>query len=265
MPNTRPSRRRTPSAQVGEAPNVGVRPTGAPTTEEPTAELKRVLVIAVHPDDPEFGAAGTIAKWARQGREISYLLITSGDKGSHDRDRRPEEIAATREEEQRAAAAALGVKEVFFLRYADGLVEPTLALRRELAGWIRRLEPHIVMTMDPWRRYQLHPDHRACGWVALDAVWAAREWNIFAEQVRPGREPWRVKEVYLFWTDYPDYWEDVAETHDLRFKALEAHTSQTGGRMERVRERFDKACRETGASANPTCELAEAFKLLKLG
>ena len=264
MPNARPSRRR-PSAQVADTPNVGARPAEAAPTSEPAEELKRVLVIAVHPDDPEFGAAGTIAKWVRQGREVSYLLITSGDKGSHDRDKRPEEIAATREEEQRAAAAALGVKDVVFLRHADGVVEPSLALRREICGWIRRLEPHIVLTMDPWRRYQLHPDHRACGWVALDAVWAAREWNIFAEQVRPGRDPWRVKEVYLFWTDYPDYWEDVGETHEQRFAALAAHTSQTQGRMDRIRERFTKACQETGASANPKCALAEAFKLIKLG
>jgi LmbE family N-acetylglucosaminyl deacetylase len=265
VPNARPSRRRSPRTQVAEAPHVATRPAGADAAAAPAEELERVLVIAVHPDDPEFGAAGTIAKWARQGREITYLLITSGDKGSHDRGRRPEEIAAIREEEQRAAAAALGVKEVHFLRHADGLVEPTVALRRELCGWVRRLEPHIVMTMDPWRRYQLHPDHRACGWVALDAVWAAREWNIFAEQVRPGHDPWRVKEVYLFWTDDPDYWEDVGQTHELRFKALEAHTSQTGGRMDRIRERFDRACRETGATADPACDLAEAFKLLKLG
>jgi LmbE family N-acetylglucosaminyl deacetylase len=262
LPSTRSSRRR---AQLADAPNVAVRPAEAPASAAPAEELKRVLVIGVHPDDPEFGAAGTIAKWARQGREITYLLITSGDKGSHDREKRPEEIAATREEEQRAAAAALGVEDVVFLRHADGLVEPSLALRREICGWIRRLEPHVVMTMDPWRRYQLHPDHRACGWVALDAVWAAREWNIFAEQVRPGREPWRVREVYLFWTDDPDYWEDVGETHELRFEALAAHTSQTQGRMDRIRERFNKACQETGTSANPTCELAEAFKLLKLG
>jgi LmbE family N-acetylglucosaminyl deacetylase len=230
----------------------------------PAPEFTRVLVIAVHPDDPEFGAGATIAKWVKQGREVTYLLITSGDKGSHDRKLRPEEVAQMREREQRAAAEAIGVKHVIFLRHADGIVEPTMALRREVCAVVRHCEPHVVLTMDPWRKYQLHPDHRACGWVALDAVWAAREWNIFAEQVRPGSDPWRVKEVYLFWTDNADYWEDVTDSLELRFKALEAHTSQTRGRMPRIRKRFAEACREVGKQANPPCEMAEAFKLIRL-
>ena len=251
--------------QTGEALNTATKPVDAPKAHPgPAPEYTRVLVIAVHPDDPEFGAGATIAKWAKQGREVTYLLITSGDKGSHDRSLRPEEVAQIREREQRAAAEAIGVKDVIFLRHADGVVEPTLSLRREVSNVIRECEPHVVITMDPWRRYQLHPDHRACGWTALDAVWSAREWNIFPEQVRPGKDPWRVKEVYLFWTDDPDYWEDVTGSLEGRFKALEAHKSQTGGRMDRIRERVTQGCRETGASANPPCELAEAFKLLKL-
>ena len=229
----------------------------------PTEPLSRVMIIAVHPDDPEFGAGGTIAKWARAGREVTYLLITSGDKGSHDRSLRPEDVAAVREQEQRAAAAALGVREVIFLRHADGVVENNLALRREIMAIVREREPHVVLTIDPWRRYQLHPDHRACGWAALDAVWAAREWNIFPEQIRAGKEPWRVKEVYLFWTDSADYWEDVTETIEQRIESLAAHESQTGRRMEQVRERVLAGCKETGAAAGVL--YAESFKLLRLG
>jgi LmbE family N-acetylglucosaminyl deacetylase len=229
----------------------------------PTEQLSRVMVIAVHPDDPEFGAGGTIAKWVRAGREVTYLLITSGDKGSHDRSLRPEEVAAVREREQRAAAAALGVKDVIFLRHADGMVENNLALRRELMAVVREREPHVVVTIDPWRRYQLHPDHRACGWAALDAVWAAREWNIFPEQIRAGKEPWRVNEVYLFWTDNADHWEDVTETIEQRIESLAAHRSQTGQRMEQIRERILAGCKETGAAAGVL--YAESFKLLRLG
>lgn len=249
-----PPRRRT-RAQTGDVPD-------SPATPE-REQLSRVLVIAVHPDDPEFGAGGTIAKWALAGREVTYVLITSGDKGSHDRGLRPEEVAATREREQRAAADVLGVKDVLFLRHADGLVENNIALRRELMAIVREREPHIVLTIDPWRRYQLHPDHRACGWAALDAVWAAREWNIFPEQIRAGKDPWRVKEVYLFWSDQNDYWEDIGETVELRIQALAAHTSQTGTRMDCVRERILSGCRETAAAAG--CQYAEAFKLLRLG
>lgn len=222
-----------------------------------------MLVIAVHPDDPEFGAGGTIAKWALAGREVTYVLITSGDKGSHDRSLRPEEVAAIREREQRAAADVLGVKDVLFLRHADGLVENNIALRRELMAIVREREPHIVLTMDPWRRYQLHPDHRACGCAALDAVWSAREWNIFPEQIRAGKDPWRVKEIYLFWSDQNDHWEDIGDTVELRIRSLAAHTSQTGTRMDRIRDRILSGCRETAAAAG--CQYAEAFKLLRLG
>ena len=236
-----------------------VPPPPTPAAEE----LSRAMVIAVHPDDPEFGAGGTIAKWARAGREVTYLLITSGDKGSHDRSLRPEQVAAMREREQRAAADALGVRDVIFMRHADGVVENNIALRRELMAIVREREPHIVVTIDPWRRYQLHPDHRACGWAALDAVWAAREWNIFPEQIRDGKEPWRVKEVYLFWSDHSDYWEDVTETVEQRIESLAAHASQTGRRMEQVRERILAGCRETGAAAG--VRYAESFKLLRLG
>ena len=112
-----------------------------------------------------------------------------------------------------AAAAELGVKDVVFLRHPDGILENTLELRRQLAMIIRQYRPNIVVTIDPWRHYQLHPDHRAAGQAALDAVWAAREWYIFPEQLVEDAEPWRVKEVYLFWTENADYWEDITWLH----------------------------------------------------
>ena len=132
-------------------------------TEPSAEELKRVMVIGAHPDDPEFGAGGTIAKLAAQGKEITYVLITSGDKGSHDPNVRPGQLATRREQEQRNAAAVLGVKEVIYLRYPDGILENTLALRARLAHLIRLHKPHILFAIDPWRHYQLAPDHRAAG------------------------------------------------------------------------------------------------------
>jgi LmbE family N-acetylglucosaminyl deacetylase len=227
-------------------------------TSEP---LDRVMVIGAHPDDPEFGCAGTVVKWAEAGKKIVYVLLTSGDKGSHDPDLRPGRLAAMREEEQQAAANDLGVEQVIFLRYPDGLLENTLELRRRLANFIRQHRPHIVLTIDPWRRYQLHPDHRAAGQAALDAIYAAREWYIFPEQLVGEVEPWRVKEAYLFWTDSADYWEDISECIETRISALARHASQVGldttRLAKRIRERTRKAGEESGY------EYAEGFKRLR--
>ena len=228
---------------------------------EPIEDLYRVMVIAAHPDDPEFGCAATIAKWAAAGREITYVLLTSGDKGCHDRDVRPGQVAGRREEEQRAAASVLGVKEVMYLNYPDGLLENTLELRRRLSLIIREQQPEIILTIDPWRKYQLHPDHRAAGQAALDALWAAREWYLFPEQLLGDREPWRVTEAYLFWAEAPDYWEDVSEFVDKRIEALRCHVSQIGDRATKLEERVRDGLRSTAKDHG--LEYAEAFKKIK--
>ena len=228
-------------------------------SEEPR---DRVLLIAAHPDDPEFGCAGTMAKWAQQGKTVTYLLLTSGDKGSHDPNVTPAQIAGRREEEQLAAARELGVSQVVFLRHPDGLLENNLALRRELAAMIRERQPHIVVTIDPWRRYQLHPDHRAAGQAACDAVYAAREWYIFPEQLVGGRQPWRVRELYLFWTDAPDYWEDITCCMEDRLAALWHHASQVRDRTEELARRIRETAEATGKQ--PGYQYAEAFKRLEL-
>lgn len=229
---------------------------------EQEESLDRVMVIAAHPDDPEFGCGGTIAKLADQGKEIVYVLLTSGDKGSHDPNVRPGQLAALREREQRAAAETLGVKDVIYLRYADGILENTLALRGQLAALLRRYKPHIVFAIDPWRHYQLHPDHRAAGFAALDAIFAAREWNIFAEQLIEDDDPWRVKQVYLFWTENADHWEDISETIDRRIAALACHVSQVGTDTAKLDERIRERAAKTGEQ--PQFSFAEEFKLLKL-
>jgi LmbE family N-acetylglucosaminyl deacetylase len=229
------------------------------TEEESAAE--RVLVIAAHPDDPEFGCAGTMVKWAQAGRQVTYVLLTSGDKGSHDSELHPGRLAGRREGEQRAAAADLGVLEVVFLRHPDGILENTLELRRELANVIRRYRPDILVTIDPWRHYQLHPDHRAAGQAALDGVYAAREWYVFPEQLVEDIEPWRVKEAYLFWTDNGDFWEDITCCIDLRMSALRRHASQVGLESEKIEERIRTRAREAGAKAG--CAYAEEFKRIK--
>jgi len=228
---------------------------------ETSDTLHRVMVIAAHPDDPEFGCAGTVLKWAQDGKQVTYVLLTSGDKGSHDPDLRPGRLAGQREDEQRAAARDLGVRDVIFLRYPDGLLENNLELRRQLASLLRQHRPHIVTTIDPWRHYQLHPDHRAAGQAALDAVYAAREWYIFPEQLVDDMEPWRVKEVYLFWTENPDYWEDISCYIEGRISALAQHASQVGLNVERLTERVRNAAQKAGEE--PGFDYAEAFKQIK--
>jgi len=228
-------------------------------TDEP--ELRSVLVVGAHPDDPEFGCAATIAKWAAEGKAVDYVLLTSGDKGSHDPTMRPGQVAAQREEEQRRAAKELGVRSVHFMHYADGMLENTMDLRRQLCGIIRDIEPDVLVTIDPWRRYQLHPDHRAAGQAAIDAAWAAREWYLFPEQLLH-REPWRVKRIYLFWTDAADHWEDVSGAIDRRIAALRQHDSQVSSRVDSLDERIRKSAAETGAEHG--FAYAEAFKLIKM-
>ena len=222
-----------------------------------TLDRRRMLIVGAHPDDPEFGCAGMVAKWVQDGNEAHYLLLTSGDKGSHDPALSPGQVARMREAEQSAAAAVLGVSSVTYLREPDGLLEDTLALRKRVCAEIRRVKPHVLVTIDPWRRYQLHPDHRAAGRLALDAAWAAREWHIFPEQLL-GDSPWRVSEVLLFWTDSADYWEDISQTIEKRIQALACHGSQVAGRMEQVAQRIRERTRREGEQHG--LAHAEAFK-----
>jgi LmbE family N-acetylglucosaminyl deacetylase len=227
-------------------------------------EALRILVIAAHPDDPEYGCAGTVARWAREGAEVTYLLLTSGDKGSKDPKVRPGRLATVREKEQTAAAARLGVQDLIFLGHPDGTLEPTMELRREIVGVIRRVRPHRVLAIDPWKHYQTHPDHRAAGFAALDAIYAAKQVNLFAEQLRAGVDPWRAKDVYLFWTDSPDHWEDVTTTLGLRVSALLRHASQTSRDRKGYTLSMRKAAAETAKKAGVDYRYAEAFKLLKM-
>jgi LmbE family N-acetylglucosaminyl deacetylase len=224
----------------------------------------RVLVVAAHPDDPEYGCAGTVTKWASEGKEVAFLLLTSGDKGSKDPAVRPGQLASIREREQEEAARELGVREVIFQRHPDGLLENTMGLRRELAGIIRARRPHIVFTIDPWRHYQTHPDHRAAGLAAMDAVYAAKEVNLFPEQLVAPIEPWRVKEVYLFWTDAPNYWEDIGCCIERRIAALGRHASQVDDEPAVLAKNIREAARKAAQSSGLSYEFAEAFKRLEI-
>jgi LmbE family N-acetylglucosaminyl deacetylase len=205
---------------------------------EPTPPT-RALVIAAHPDDIEFVVAGTVAKWVEAGADVRYVLATSGDAGTHERGVTREELARMREAEQRSAARVVGVKEVVFLGYRDGEVVPSLELRRDLVREIRQFRPDIAICYDPTRlfvrgSYINHPDHRAVGQAAIDALSPTAAMPLsFAEQIeREGLEPFRVRHILVASTDRPDTWVDISDTIELKIEALRQHVSQLDGRRD---------------------------------
>jgi len=206
----------------------------------------RVLVVLAHPDDPEFFCGGTLALWAEQGSQITYCLLTRGDKGDESGSD-PAGLAVTREAEQRAAAAVLGVGEVTFLDYPDGYLVPDLGMRREVVRAIRQVRPSVVVTCDPTNffpndRYINHPDHRAAGQVTLDAVFpAAGSRMFFPELLAEGLEPHKVSQVYVAMPQTPNTVIDVTEMFERKVEALLRHASQIGdpeGLRTRLKDRM---------------------------
>lgn len=192
----------------------------------------KAMVIVAHPDDAEFSVAGTVAKWAREGTKFVYVICTDGSKGTDDPSLTPERLAPVREREQRAAAAILGVAEVVFLGHEDGTLQPTLALRRDIARQIRIHRPDAVFCPDPTTRflrgeYINHPDHRAAGEAALCAVFpdARNRWQ-FPELLAEGLEPYAVRHVFLSASQSADTWIDIGETIEVKLAALAQHKSQ---------------------------------------
>jgi LmbE family N-acetylglucosaminyl deacetylase len=189
----------------------------------------RALAIAAHPDDVEFGCGATLAKWSAAGCVVNHLVCTDGSKGSWDPATDVDALVATRQDEQRAAAKALGATgEVAFLGAVDGELEATLDLRREMAAWIRRFRPDVVLGHDPWRRYRLHPDHRHAGFLTIDAVVAARDPHFYPDL---GVEHWRPSTLLLFEAEEADHFEDVSGFVETKLAALYEHASQLRSTM----------------------------------
>jgi LmbE family N-acetylglucosaminyl deacetylase len=232
------------------------------------AGISRVLSITAHPDDVDFAAAGTVARWTDAGIDVTYCVVTSGDAGGYDEAFPRAEMPALREAEQAAAAKCVGVHDVRFLGYPDGQVEATLALRRDLARVIRQVRPDRVVCPSPERNYARigvgHPDHRAVGSAALDAVYPdARNPFAFPElRDREALPPWTVREVWIAGGPDPDHYVDVTATFPRKIAALRAHRSQTGRMLDledRIRARLALTAARGGL---PDGRLAEAFQVL---
>jgi LmbE family N-acetylglucosaminyl deacetylase len=193
---------------------------------------QRALVIAAHPDDADFGAAGTAHLWSRDGWEFYYLVCTNGAKGSDDESIVPSELIRRRREEQRAAARVLGVKDVFFLDYEDGELTPSRPFLSDVVRCIRQVRPHAVFTHDPEAvivrdSFVNHADHRATGLTAVDAVYpAARDRLNFPEQLAEGLEPHKVKAIYIWGSERANYDVDITDVIDQKVEALRCHASQ---------------------------------------
>ncbi len=255
---------------TGPAPGIPEHGTPSPAGAPEPPAPERVMSIHAHPDDQEFTVGGTLAKWARAGSTIVTVCITSGGAGSNQYtppDMTRERLAVLREEEQRQACRVLGVPGVVFLRYEDGMLEPTIALRRDLTSLIRRHRPTAVVCGDPTVRfygssYINHPDHRIAADVALDAIFPSAETRlIFPELLEEGLEPHHVDTVFLHGAHEPDTFVDITDVLDLKLRALREHRSQMG--EWDPTEMITEWAREQGAARGLVA--AEAYRRIVLG
>jgi LmbE family N-acetylglucosaminyl deacetylase len=236
---------------------------------------KSALAIYAHPDDVEFTVAGTLARWARGGCDVRYLLLTRGDAGSHDPKITRGMLGKIREREQRAAAAAIGVREVIFLGHHDCELVPTLSLRKEIVREVRKVRPEVVVCGDPrsWLfedRYVNHPDHRAAARAAVEAVFPASEMEVLWRSLGKAH---KVAALYLSSTLEPNVFVDITDTFPDKIRALMLHESQMGGvdRSDYLAERAEAEAakgREAGAipkgAKGRKILYAESFRVMRM-
>jgi LmbE family N-acetylglucosaminyl deacetylase len=240
-------------------------PSGALFEERP----ERAMVIVAHPDDADFGIAGTMARWIGSGTVAHLVCCTSGDAGADDATLDPLELARTREAEQRAAARVIGYADVTFLHRPDGALMNDLALREQLVRLIRTFKPDVVLAMDPEvvildNRFIQHTDHREAAMAALDAVYpAARNAMAFTHLVlHEGLSPHETNTLLLFFTHQPTVWVDISDTLDTKIEALRAHASQLR-KPEELEQMIRSWAEEDGGRVGR--QAAESFRLVKLG
>jgi len=223
-----------------------------------------VLAIYAHPDDPDISAGGTLAAWSRAGAEVHVCICADGDKGTGDPDVRPEELVATRRREVQAAGRALGVAGHHWLGLPDGEIADTPDVRERLVALVRRVRPDAVVAPDPTAvyfrsRYVNHRDHRAVGWLALDAVAPAAAMPLYFPAAGPAH---RVTHLYLSGTLEPDAWVDIDATLDVKTAAIACHESQVGEPGEWLRGEVRRQAEDAGRGAG--VRFAEAFRRVVL-
>ena len=240
------------------------------TQQAAPAPVERILVVVAHPDDVDFGAAGSVATWTQEGLEVSYCIVTDGDAGGFDESVSRSDMARIRREEQTAAAGEVGVSDLHFLGYPDGRLAASIELRRDISRVIRRVRPQRVVTQSPQRNFQRifasHPDHLAAGEATLCAVYPDSR-NPFAhpELLAEGFQPHTVPEVWLMGGPEPDTVVDVTDTFPRKVAALRRHVSQVSHRddlEDMLRGFLTTIAKNNGL---PEGRLAEAFRVLPTG
>jgi LmbE family N-acetylglucosaminyl deacetylase len=240
----------------------------------PDDGVERVLVVTAHPDDVDFGSAGTVAVFTDAGLEVTYCIVTSGEAGGSDRAMSRSEMAALRQDEQRAAAAMVGVSDVRFLGHPDGRVQASLGLRRDISRVIRQVRPQRVLTQSPQRNlasmYASHPDHLAAGEAALDAVYPDAR-NPFAHPElleSEGLEPWAVNELWIMGPGTPDADAVAVETTNTverKVSALMCHKSQMPDPPDAIGERIRSWAQVAGEAAGlPAGRSAEIYRVIRI-
>ena len=232
------------------------------------SEVQRALCVMAHPDDVDFGSAGTVAAWVKAGIEVSYCLVTDGDAGGFDPSVPRAEIAGIRRAEQTAAANEVGVTDLTFLGYPDGRLETTLDLRRDITRVIRQKRPDRIICQSPERNYERifasHPDHLAAGEATLRAVYPdARNPFTFTELMDEGLEPWTVREVWMGAMQAPNRYVDISDTVDRKLAALRCHVSQLPDEeatLERVRQWVTATAKAAGL---PDGSAAEGYFVIE--
>jgi len=239
------------------------------------------MVIGAHPDDDDFGAGATSALWAKQGKKVVWVVMTDGTEGSEVPSLIDTQLMLTREQEQRMACEVLGVHAVEFLRFSDGHLTNNEAARKAVVRLIRQYRPRVVFTHDPSEHilapdpdekpdetaYLNHPDHRATGSIVLDAIFpAVGNPRAYRELLAEGLPPYRVHELYLFFTDRHNTYVDVTETIDLKARGLQCHATQFDPQtdmLERVRKWAAETAKEAKEKKGLDMQYAEAFRRIK--
>lgn len=226
--------------------------------------FERALAVYAHPDDPDVSCGGTLARWAGSGTEVHVVIATTGDKGSSDPTRVPDQLVAQRAEETAAAGTVLGLAGQHLLGYPDGALEDGPALREELVELIRRLRPDVVVCPDPQavlfgQEYFNHRDHRITGWVTLDAVSPAAAMPLYFPAAGPAHQ---AGTVYLSGTMEPDIWVDISSTIEVKAEAVLCHQSQLAETTEWLRSAIRQRAAEAGLQAGVS--YAEGFRRLRL-
>jgi LmbE family N-acetylglucosaminyl deacetylase len=240
---------------------------------EPIAdnEIERVLVVTAHPDDLDFGAGGTLAKWAAAGIQISYCICTNGDQGGVDPSITREQMREIRQREQRAAGTVFGVTDIEFLNYRDGWLEPTITLRKDIVRAIRRVRPQRMLIQSAVRNLDRlgasHPDHLASGEAAIQAIYPdAGNQFAFEDLLHDEKlEPWTIQEAWIFMAEETNHNVDITDTFEKKLEAINSHVSQTAHNADlndRIREWGAANAKEAGL---PDGRLVERFRVIKVG